>query len=275
MDTLTSLVEARKGNMAEEEKKDSGETPEENIKKQSSEEKLLAGKYKSAEELEKAYLEEQSKIQEQGTRLNQQAEELGQLREFQSKTYPIIDAVYADQELMGKVRQAVDAKYGVPVEGNTETEKEEQPKVDPRAMATESFLRQQAISNFKARHGLDKLSMDDGKSVDEALMNTMARWIIPGQPIPLEKVDALLEDAYKIVRNDKLIEDKVFESLAEQRTNQQATVGQLSAGSPGEKSPIELSEEERSFARKLGVKEEDALEYKKRQAEGNFESIIK
>ena len=83
------------------ETKESPQAPEQNV-----EEKTLEGGFKSVGELETAYKDLQSKLGTQG-------DELGQLRDFQNQAYPIIDAVYGDQNLMKDVRQAVESKYGV------------------------------------------------------------------------------------------------------------------------------------------------------------------
>lgn len=255
------------------ETKESPQAPEQNV-----EEKTLEGGFKSVGELETAYKDLQSKLGTQG-------DELGQLRDFQNQAYPIIDAVYGDQNLMKDVRQAVESKYGV---GNSDQavpqnqpETKENGKIvdkssvkpDPRVSEHELFMRQIAINNFKTRYGLDKLPEEEYKPVEEALVNTMSRWVSPGTKVPIDKVEPLLEDAWKIVKGDKLVEEKVLETVAKDRVNQQATVGSISSGSP-ETGDVELSEADRQFAEKLNVPLERVKQYKKRYAEGNFGSIL-
>lgn len=233
--------------------------------------KVYNGKYNSVEELEKAH-------QELETKLGQQGDEVKTLRQFQAEVYPIVDIVYSDDKIMSDIRKAADTKYNAPtLDTKTETPengKAVEAKPDPRVSEQESFLRQQAIDAFKAKNGLNALPTEDYAKVEEQLTKVMSRWILPGQPVSIDRVGNLLEDAYSIVRNEKLVEDKVFESLANQQTNQRATMSPLS-GSPSDDSGADLSEDERRIASKLGVKPEDAAFYKKRYAEGNDESIIK
>lgn len=231
--------------------------------------KLYNGKYTSVEELEKAHAEAESKIGQQG-------EDLKVLRQFQAEVYPIVDVVYGNDKIMSEIRQAVDAKYTSPQPQETESKENGRTEVqpDPKAAQTEAYLRQRAIDDFKLKHGLEVLSREDYTKVEEQLTGVMSRWILPGQPVPLDRIGPLLDDAYSIVRNDKLVEDKVFESLATSQTNQRATMGSMQSSGSSD-SGAELSDTERNFAIKLGIKPEDAALYKKRYAEGNDESIIK
>jgi len=269
------MAEAKKE--AEEAKtEETQETPQ--APEQSKEEKLLAGKYKSVDELESAYSEAQKSL---GTL----KDEVGQLRDFQNQAYPVIDVVYGDQELMKSVRQAVESKYGVgnsdqavpqnqpEAKENGRSEDQSSLRPDPRVSEQELFLRQIAINNFKTRYGLDKLPDGEYKQVEDALVDTMSRWVSPGTKVPIDKVEPLLEDAWKIVKGEKLVEEKVLETVTKDRANQQATVGSMSSGST-EAEEVQLSEADRQFAEKLQVPLERVKQYKKRYSEGNFESII-
>ena len=242
------------------------------------EEKTLAGGFKSVEELETGFKDLETKLGTQG-------DELGQLREFQNQAYPIMDAVYGDEALMKGVRQKVEAKYGVGNSNQAVPQKESETnengkttettevKPDDRVSEHELFLRQIAINNFKTRYGLDKLPEGEYKPVEDALVKTMERWVQPGTKVPIEKVEPLLEDAWKIVKGDKLVEEKVLETVTRDRVNQQGTVGSMAAGSP-ESGGVELSEADRKFAEKLKVPLDKVRVYKERYAKGNFDSIL-
>lgn len=227
-------------------------------------EKVYNGKYNSVADLEKAYAEAEQK-------LGQQGEDLKNLRQFQAEVYPLVDVVYSNDEIMKQIRQAADAKYNPPQTDNTE-QKPQAP--DPKVAQQENYLRQRAIDDFKVKNGLDQLSTEDYSQVEKQLMDTMSRWVIPGQPVPLDRVNNLLEDAYSLIKNKKLVDDKVMESLANVQTNQRATMSPVQSSTTND-SGAELTEDERRLAEKLGVKPEDAAAYKKRYAEGNEESIIK
>jgi len=255
--------------MAEEEKTPVDSKAQENAPK-AEDKKVYNGKYNSVEDLEKAHSDLEQK-------LGQQGEDLNKLRQFQADAYPIIDVVYSNDEIMSQIRKAADAKYEAPQNQETNGKTEEPAKVsqvDPKVKEQESYLRQQAIDDFKKKNGLDILSADDYSKVENALTDVMSRWIIPGTQVPLEKVSTLLTDAYSIVKTDKLVEDKVLESLATQQTNQRATMSPMS-GEVTDDSGDQLTETERKFAEKLGVKSEDVKTYKERIAKGNEESIIK
>lgn len=230
--------------------------------------KVYNGKYESVDALEKAHSELEQK-------LGQQGEDLNKLRQYQADAEPIVDIVYSNDEIMSKVRQAADAKYAPPEEPIKENgkTKEEAPKVDPKVASQEAYLRQKAIEDFKVKHGLQNIPAEDYTKVEEAITDVMGRWIIPGTTVPLDKVSNLLEDAYSLVRKDKLVEDKVLESLATQQTNQQATMSPMTGESPTD-SGAELTEAEQLFSKKLGVKPEDVKAYKEKAAKED-ESIIK
>ena len=263
-------------------KKEAEEAKTEEIKEtpqapeQKSEEKVLVGGFKTVAELETAYKDLESKLGTQG-------DELGQLRDFQNQAYPVIDAVYGDQNLLKEVRQAVESKYGVgnsdqavpkdQAEINGKIVDKPPVKPDVRVSEHELFLRQIAINNFKTRYGLDKLPEAEYQPVEEALITTMSRWVQPGTKVPIDKVETYLEDAWKIVKGDKLVEEKVLETITKDRVNQQATVGSMSSGST-ETEEVQLSEADRQFAEKLHVPLERVKQYKKRYAEGNFGSIL-
>lgn len=252
--------------MADEPKTPVEPTAQDNAPK-ADEDKLYLGKFKTPEDMAKSFVELENKLSQQG-------EDLNKLRQFQSEAYPIIDIVYGNDEIMSQIRQAADAKYAPPEEPkeNGKNEGDKTPQVDPKIREQEAYLRQRAIEDFKRKHGLEVLSTEDYSKVEEALTNVMGRWIIPGTQVPLDKVSNLLEDAYSIVRSDKLVEDKVLESLATSQTNQRATMSPMTGESPSD-SGAELTETERKFAEKLGVKPEDVKTYKEKMAKDDIADI--
>lgn len=228
--------------MADEPKVPDNETPNspETPKKEAplNEDKgFVEGKYKTPQELEKAYRDLESRFGEQG-------KELGEAREFQAVMAPIVELAKNDEEVFKildkKLRKVEDAPQKDKAQANEEL----------KTVASDLLL-----ARFEEKHGIDKLSKDDQAKLRKEIGSQVTE--MTGQPysqIDLRRLSSVLEKAYLLAKPSQ---------KSETQDDDDASIGSLPT-SPG-KAETTLSSEEATVASKLGLTREQYLAGRKSQ----------
>jgi len=208
-------------------------------------EELTGGKYKSAEDLAKAYKEAEKTI---GT----QSEEVKQVREFMSVAQPVFDVIKDDPTLF----KAIDEKLrkDTPKDADAKDKTTNQEEV---VTATRDVLRMR----FEEQHGFSKLSADEQKKLRSAIGNEIFE--LTGKDIngiDLRRLSPVLEKAYILAKNG--ITDKSTREAIEEAEKTDASISSIP--SSGGKAEGVLTPEEAKVAEKLGITREQYLSNKKK-----------
>jgi len=210
--------------------------------------KLSEGKFKSPEELAKAYKDLEKKLGEQG-------EELGYARQFVEIAQPILQQVQDDPELF----KAVEAKF----KKNTDDSKDKKPdgKKEGNLEDVRSVTSDLILAKFEEKKGITKLSPDERKQIREKIGSVIKR--TTGQyltDVDLRRLGQVLEDAYIVANYDKLV-DKAKSGTQDEDDLDDGRIGNLSAKSG--KSEEYLTPDELRVASKMGLTKEQYLSGKK------------
>jgi len=216
-------------------------------------EELLAGKFKSKEDLEKSYLELDKKIGEQGLELGTARKELAEAREYQMYTRPVVDLLDKDESL----RKTVFTKLGITTEGEPVKEsKLDDSRVQELVRKETAPLRDaqqsDAVKDFEAKHGIDKLSPEERKDQRARIGAYIGKWVGSMKNIPPQALASYLEDAYTLANADIIRNQGKLEGRVEERTKAAASIGSIPSGE-GEPSKGELTGEYKEVAEKMGV----------------------
>lgn len=209
-------------------------------------EELTGGKYKSAEDLAKAYKEAESTI-------GKQSDEVKQVREFMSVAQPVFDVIKDDPTLF----KAIDEKLR-----NNKTPKDADAKdkitnQEEVVTATRDVLRMR----FEEQHGFSKLSADEQKKLRSAIGNEIFE--LTGKDIngiDLRRLSPVLEKAYILAKNG--ITDKSTQEAIAQADKPDASISSIP--SSGGKAEGVLTPEEAKVAERLGITREQYLSNKKK-----------
>ena len=212
-------------------------------------EKDTTDKFKNPEELAKAYDGLQKKLGEQG-------DKLGQMETFMSNANALLNAVYSDPD----IQKLVEQKYGGgQVSDNKQTE--QQPSVtDPRLSEMEQMLRLKAVEEFDKKYNINETEvLETHKKIGEQLTKIG----IDVRSSPLDLLPAQLDTAYQRAFPDKALGNARAEGAAQTMTNLQSQIPSQGGGSSStEEGTVDLSTEQKDWAKKLGVSEDkikDAL----------------
>ena len=208
-------------------------------------EELTGGKYKSAEDLAKAYKEAESTI-------GKQSDEVKQVREFMSVAQPVFDVIKDDPTLF----KAIDEKLrkDTPKDADAKDKTTNQEEV---VTATRDVLRMR----FEEQHGFSKLSADEQKKLRSAIGNEIFE--LTGKDIngiDLRRLSPVLEKAYILAKNG--ITDKSTKEAIELAEKTDASISSIP--SSGGKAEGVLTPEEAKVAEKLGITREQYLSNKKK-----------
>ena len=136
----------------------------------------------------------------------------------------------------------------------------------------------QVIDNFEKSKGLDKLTGDAKKEVQNKIgqyvFNMADSFLGAGKTyqqildtIPLDKLNTVFENAYNFATLDEKVNKAKEEGTAEAQVNS-GIIGSLPSSSPNNEATT-LSAEERAIAKKQGVTDEKYLQRKKEIEERN------
>jgi len=207
--------------------------------------KIVAGKYKTPEELAQAYRDLESKLGEQGN-------ELKGAREFAETIRPLVELVRDDEELFKVIDEKLRTGKGKEDKG------EETKKTDREVRTAASDI---IIAQFESMHGINKLSNAEQESLRKAIGSEINDMTGLGlNQIDLRRLPKVLEKAYVLATKDKAdIKAKLETQMA---ANEEGAIPSLSS-SPGKETEA-LTPEEAKVATGMGLTREQYLEGKKK-----------
>lgn len=235
-------------------KKAPPETRGDKQEKESEPKDKILGKFKSVDDLEKAYKEAEEKIGKQG-------DELRQSREFTQVVQPLIDEIRNDPELFKQLDEKLRSK-------DTDAKTQDKPSdgdkkvVDQETRAATSDI---LLAKFEEKHGIDKLPADEKKDMRQKVGDVVYR--LTGarlEGVDLRRLGPVLEDAYILANKDALIEKSKLEALASAKEADEASIPGMPSSSG--KTDTTLSSEEAETADKLGLTRKQYTEGKKEPA---------
>lgn len=203
-------------------------------------EELTGGKYKTAEDLAKAYKEAE-------TTIGKQSDEVKQVREFMSVAQPVFDVIKDDPTLFKAIDERL--RKETPKDADAKDKTTNQEEV---VTATRDVLRMR----FEEAHGFSKLSADEQKKLRNAIGNEIFE--LTGKDmngIDLRRLSPVLEKAYVLAKNG--IKDESTKAAIDKADKTDASISSIP--SSGGKSEGHLSPEEVKVAEKLGVTKEQYL----------------
>jgi hypothetical protein len=202
---------------------------------------LTDGKFKSVEDLAKAYKEAESKIGEQG-------DEIRQVREFMSVAQPVFDVIRDDQELF----KTIDTKLRQPSKETKESTDTATDQEDVR-----SSTRNMIVDSFEAKHNITKLPADEQRKFRNAIGEEIRELMGTGYDrIDLRRLNSVLEKAY-ILAKDRIKDKSTLEALEELEQTEEGSISSIP--SKGSKEGPTLTPDEASVAEKLGLTRDQYL----------------
>jgi len=200
---------------------------------------VVGDKYKSPEELAKAYKDLESK-------LGQQSEDVRKSKEFQEVVRPILEEIRKDP----KIFEALDKRLRNQEPDNTQPN-DTANKIDEPREAVADMIR----LNFEKKYGIDRLSPEDAadarKKIGEAIVDSTGKSF---NQIDLRQLERVLDNAYLIANKDKLVRKEALD---------EATGSIPSVPSSPGTSVETLSPEEAKVAESLGLTRDQYISGKK------------
>jgi hypothetical protein len=209
---------------------------------------LAGGKFKSPEDLAKAYRELESKF-------GSQSEEVRQAKEFATVVQPLLEEIRSDPKLFDELDSRLRRKTETPKTPDKET-----PKQDDVRNVTVDLL----INRFEDNHKLGSLPEEERKDLRKQIGDKV--YELTGQPlteVDLRRLSSVMENAFKIVKNDAQ-GSKLEALLSANSGNEGAALSGLP--SSGGKSETTATPEETHTAERLGLTREQYLDGKKKLA---------
>ena len=209
--------------------------------------KVTNGKFKSAEDVAKAWSEREGL-------LGKQSEEVRQSREFMETINPLLEEIRNDPEVFNKLDERLRKRGQPSTPTNAETTNDEKTK-EMRESAQKLIL-----AKFEEKYGISKLSTEDQVTMRHKIGGIVTS--LSGTDfnhVDLRRLDDVLENAYIIANTDK---SKLAVPTSE--AGEGAAIPGLSSSS--EKGVSILTPEEAKAADKMGLSREQYLEGKKKLA---------
>jgi len=254
-------------------------------------EKLLAGKYKSVEELEKGYQETSGEASRMAEDIKAKEEalkkvetELKEAQELVNVVQPAVNWMTSQPEIVDQYRiatgqaplnpQKKDDKEP-PAKKNEEVEdlKQKQKAVEQELASVRSMQRQQIIAEFEKRHGFNEMEKEQATK-SRAAIGTIAQKFTRQdmQKLSPSRLNDVLEDAWTVHSAEQLKETGKLEGYAESRKREGARIVGAPSGSAKKDDTPSLSFEEREVAENAGVSVEDYAKAKQKITAGDYTS---
>jgi len=190
-------------------------------------------------------------------------ERIDKLDTYVNQSTALLNAVYSDPDIQKLVTQ----KYGdkqqeegvAPVNTPTDKPNTETPAEtprDPRVDQMESTMRVAAVQDFDRKIGIIDKSQkekDDIHAIMGREINTLGYDV---RTAPVDMLPALLDKSYRLTHPDQATEAARVRGATETMGNLQSSLPSQGGGTgtPGE-APVALSDEQKKWAKNLGVKE--------------------
>jgi hypothetical protein len=209
--------------------------------------KIVEGKFKSSEELAKAYKELENKLGEQGV-------ELGQSREFVETVKPILELVRDDPALFA----AVDAKLKQTMSPQNFQQVESQPNKSQEE--NKETLSNLVIANFEKEYGIDTLPETERRAMRAKIGTAISEMTgMPMNKVDLRRLEGTLKNAYVLANKDNLVEKTKLEALIEAQANEEAGISSLRSSAKNTEE-ITLTPEQARVAQKMGLTKDQYVE---------------
>lgn len=212
--------------------------------------KLTEGKYKSTEDLVKAYKDVEKK-------LGEMSDEVGKSREFATMIQPILDEIRADQEIFDKLDKKLRDKND-PKAKDKKTDK----KGDGKEANTEvrEKMSDIIVAQFEEKYNFSELSKEDQKKLRNDIGNEILE--LTGTKladIDLRRQASILEKAYKLVNSDSK------QNTSNETDDDNKNDGAISRLKSQQGKPVTtLTSEEATVATRLGLTREQYLAGKRK-----------
>lgn len=223
------------------------EIKEEPAKKEWAE--LTGGKFKTEDELAKAYKELEHKVGEQG-------EDIRKSREFAEIINPLLEEIRNDPEIFNKLDERLRKKTQPNAEPDTKAKGEEKIE-DVRTVASDILL-----ARFEEKNGINKLSSDERKDIrkliGDAIFENTGQYL---DQVNLKRLSTVLDNAYILAKAKMGDKDKEkLEALISASGTQEGAI----SGIPSSlgKAEQNLTPEEAKAAERLGLSREQYLKGK-------------
>lgn len=207
--------------------------------------KLTGGKFKSAEDLAKAYRELEKKLGEQG-------EEIKNSRQFAALVQPLLEEIKNDPQLFSELDSRLQRKTQFP-----DTKSQPKDKESKTQDETRNVLLDMQISRFEEKFGISKMDPEARAELRSKIGNKVLE--LTGKPfnsVDLQKLPKVLENAYALVKGK--VADK---SSPDVRSAEAGDEGGIpSVPSSTGKTEETLSPEAAEIAEKLGLTRKQYLE---------------
>ena len=205
-------------------------------------------KGKTAEEIAKSYTELE-KIHGKHT------DEVKKTRDELAQWEALGKVIAGNPELEKQVQEEIDR-----ISGKKSQDKKEEPKntvPDEYRRATES----QIVNQFEKEIGLNKLEGDKKKEIYQRIGSELDFMAGPGgmKSIPLDRLPAYLDRAYKLATVNDREERSRLEAYAKARENMEASFGSIPSSGVNSET-VTLTSDQQKAARKMGISEDN---YKK------------
>jgi len=211
---------------------------------------------------------------EASKKLGEMSESERQKTEVLKKMNVILAAIGKDPTREKMVKLWIDELNGGDGDGDGGGDGKDK-KTDPALTDVRRSQESEIINRFEARYGIDKLAADKKKEDHIKIGNALWELVDPRgefknyeqmlDSVPLQKLDKMLENAYWIANRDKVQSDLAIARKAERDVAEMGAIGGISSSSAGgEGEDINLTQEQRYAAKKMGVSED---KYKERMKE--------
>lgn len=190
-----------------------------------------------------------------------------------------------DPTLINTLKEKYNKVYGAPVvpEGKPASEQPKKESAKEAVNAMESgkikevdekldrltkTQRDQVIKDFEGKMGIDRLPEEEKKEIRR---NIESHLNVFGQSVataPMETLDTVLRESYKVVSLDKAVKDRGFEAAADAYRNLSGSMPTMSSRNlPAEEEKGALTSKQREWAGKLNVDVKKAEEVNKAKDE--------
>lgn len=211
--------------------------------------KLTGEKYKTPEELAKAY-------KDMETKFGQNSEEVRKAREFAEVINPLLEEIRNDPEIFNKLDEKLRKKGQPNTTPNTPADTKQQSE-EMRVVAQQILL-----DKFEQKRGIDKLTADEQKTMRNKIGETIVK--LTGTDmnhVDLRRLNDVLDNAFILANQDTLVDKSKLEAMTSARENDDGSMPSIPT-SPG-KNGDTLTSEEARVADRLGLSREQYLDGKK------------
>lgn len=196
-------------------------------------------------------------------------------KQYREQIDPIIETLYADQEVLTTVQKAHNKRLGVAIPGEPSPDPENPAPAPVKDKDSRDAMIIQIQTNFERSAGIDKLEPEKQKEARAKIGQYLKEFLDPNNnktisqvfdDVSLVKLPFYLENSWKIINRDNEIIAAKEEGRNEVLNEYQSGAGQIGSMPSGSISTdqVTLTPLEKQIAAKQGLSEADYLEEKKK-----------